>query len=48
MTKKEKLLAILLTFSMLLTILSSIYTIHKNQPQGYKFNYERLIEKIIN
>ena len=48
MTKKEKILATLLTFSMLSIIISAIYTIHKNQPTGYKFNYQRLVEKITN
>ncbi len=46
MTKKEKIIAVCLCFSMVLVIFSSIYTIITNKPQGYKFMIEKIFEKL--
>ena len=43
MTKKEKVIAICFSISMLLLIISSIYTIVYNKPEGYKFRIEKIL-----
>ena len=45
MTKKEKIISICLTLSMLLLMASFIFTLYQNKPEGYKFNIERLFNK---
>lgn len=42
MNKKEKILSICLTISMLLVITSALYTIITNKPQNHSFNIEKL------
>ncbi len=43
MTKKEKVIAICFSISMILLIISSIYTIVSNKPDGYKFRIEKIL-----
>ena len=47
MPKKEKIIAICFIISMILLIISCITTLTINKPQGYSFNVERLIHKIL-
>ena len=46
MTKKEKIVAVCFSISMILLIISSIYTIVSNKPDGYKFRIEKIFEKL--
>ena len=46
MTKKEKIVAICFTVSMLLLIASCIFTLYQNKPEGYSFRIEKVIHKI--
>lgn len=41
MNKKEKILSICMTISMLLVITSALYTIIKNKPENHSFNIEK-------
>ncbi len=47
MTKKEKIITICLMISMILVIISSLFTIITNKPEGYSFNIEKLYAKIL-
>ena len=42
MNKKEKIIAILFSFSMLLVIVSAIYTLIINKPADYSFAIEKM------
>ena len=48
MTKKEKIIAIFFIFSMIFLIISSIYTITTNKPQGYEFRIEKWMKNLSN
>ena len=48
MTKKEKIIAVCFSISMILLIVSSIYTIVSNKPDGYKFRIELVFDNIKN
>ena len=48
MTKKEKIIAICFSISFFMVIISSIYTAHLNKPEGYTFNYEKVLKLLIN
>ena len=47
MSKKEKIIAICFTISMLLLITSAFVTILTNKPEGYSFNIEKIYHKFI-
>ena len=47
MTKKEKIITIFLMISMMLVIISSLFTIITNKPKDYSFNIEKLYAKIL-
>ena len=47
MSKKEKIIAMCFSISMVLMIFSSIYTIISNKPDGYKFRIEKIFKKLI-
>ena len=46
MNKKEKIIAICYIISMIMVIVSCVYTCNLNKPEGYIFNIERVIRKV--
>ena len=46
MSKKEKIIAICFSISMVLMIFSSIYTIISNKSEGYSFRIEKIYNGI--
>ncbi len=46
MSKKEKILAIVLTLSMFSLLFSSVYTILKNKPENEVMRYEKWVFQI--
>jgi len=43
MTKKEKLSAFLILFTMILIVTSAIYTFYQIKPVGYSFRIEKIL-----
>ena len=46
MSKKDKIIAFCFIVSFILVIISSIYTINLNKPEGNVFNIERVLRKV--
>lgn len=46
MTKKEKIIAILMTITLFLMIGTTIFTLEKNKPQEHVFQYEKWIFQV--
>lgn len=44
MNKKEKIIVIFYIISMLMLILSCIYTCYKNKPSGHVFRIEKMFQ----
>lgn len=46
MTKKEKIIAGCCILSMALVIISTVYTLYANKPEGYIFRYQKIMRNI--
>ena len=46
MSKKEKIIAILMTITLFLMIGTTIFALEKNKPEGHVFRYEKWIFQV--
>ncbi len=46
MTKKEKILAIIMTLTMFSIIGTAIFTLERNRPEGHVFKYEKWVFQV--